>query len=35
MISAFEGHRGRVIRHHLSPQGAQVLEDAVVGRPRV
>jgi uncharacterized membrane protein len=34
MIAAFEGHRGRLIRHRLSPQGAQVLESAVVGRPR-
>lgn len=34
MIAAFEGHRGRLIRHRLSPEGAQVLESAVVGRPR-
>ena len=34
MIAAFEGHRGRLIRHRLSPQGAQALEEAVVGRPR-
>ena len=35
MIAAFDGHRGRLIRHRLSPQGAEELENAVVGRPRV
>ena len=35
MVAAFDGHRGRLIRHHLSPEGAQQLENAVVGRPRV
>ena len=35
MVAAFEGHRGRLIRHRLSPEGAQLLESAVVGRPRV
>ena len=35
MVAAFDGHRGRLIRHRLSPEGAQVLESAVVGRPRV
>ena len=35
MVAAFEGHRGRLVRHHLSPEGAQALEGAVVGRPRV
>ena len=35
MIAAFDGHRGRLIRHRLSPEGAQELESAVVGRPRV
>jgi uncharacterized membrane protein len=35
MIEAFEGHRGRLIRHRLSPQGALALEEAVVGRPQV
>jgi len=34
MIEAFEGHRGRLIRHRLSPQGAQALETAVIGRPQ-
>ena len=35
MVTAFEGHGGRLVRHHLSPEGAQALEAAVVGRPRV
>ena len=35
MIAAFDGHRGRLIRHRLSPRGAEELENAVVGRPRV
>ena len=35
MIAAFEGQGGRLVRHHLSPEGAQALEGAVVGRPRV
>ena len=35
MVAAFDGHGGRLVRHHLSPEGAQALEDAVVGRPRV
>ena len=35
MIAAFEGHGGRLVRHRLSPEGAQALEDAVVGRPQV
>ena len=35
MVAAFEGHGGRLVRHHLSPEGAQALEGAVVGRPRV
>ena len=35
MVAAFEGHGGRLVRHSLSPQGAQALEDAVVGRPQV
>ena len=35
MVTAFEGHGGRLVRQRLSPQGAQALEDAVVGRPRV
>ena len=32
MVAAFEGHGGRLVRHHLSPEGAQALEDAVVGQ---
>jgi hypothetical protein len=35
MVAAFEAHRGRLVRHHLSPEGAQALEGAVIGRPRV
>ena len=35
MVAAFEGHGGRLVRHSLSPEGAQALEAAVVGRPRV
>jgi uncharacterized membrane protein len=35
MVTAFEGHGGRMVRHSLSPEGAQALEDAVVGRPQV
>jgi len=34
MVAAFEGHGGRLVRHHLSAEGARALEDAVVGRPR-
>ena len=34
MVTAFEGHGGRLVRHSLSPQGAQALEDAVLGRPQ-
>jgi len=34
MVAAFEGHRGRLIRHRLSPEGAHALEGAVMGRPR-
>jgi uncharacterized membrane protein len=35
MIAAFEGRGGRLVRHHLSPQAARGLEDAVAGSPRV
>jgi uncharacterized membrane protein len=35
MVAAFEGRGGRLVRHHLSPQAAQTLEGAVVGRPQV
>ena len=34
MVAAFEGQGGRLVRHHLTPQAAQALEDAVAGRPR-
>jgi uncharacterized membrane protein len=33
MVGAFEG-RGRLVQHHLTPQAAQALQDAVAGRPR-
>jgi uncharacterized membrane protein len=35
MVAAFEGHGGRLVRHHLSPEDARSLEGAVAGRPRV
>ena len=35
MVAAFEGRGGRLVRHHLSPEAAKALEDAVVGHPRV
>src|SRR6478672_6343717 len=33
MVASFEGHGGRLVRHHLSPEEARALEDAVAGRP--
>jgi uncharacterized membrane protein len=33
MVAAFEGHGGRLVRHHLSPEEARALEGAVAGRP--
>jgi uncharacterized membrane protein len=33
MVSAFERHGGRLVRHHLSPDEATALEDAVAGSP--
>jgi uncharacterized membrane protein len=35
MVAAFEGRGGRLVRHHLSPETAQELEDAVAGSPPV
>ena len=35
MVAAFQGRGGRLVRHHLSPQAARALENAVVGSPRV
>jgi uncharacterized membrane protein len=35
MVTAFDGRGGRLVRHHLTADAAQALEDAVVGRPRV
>ncbi len=33
MVSALEGHGGRLVRHHLSGEEAKALEDAVAGDP--
>jgi uncharacterized membrane protein len=33
MVAAFEGHGGRLVRHHLSSEGARAVEGAVAGRP--
>jgi uncharacterized membrane protein len=33
MVSALEGHGGRLVRHHLSAEDAKALEDAVAGDP--
>jgi len=33
MVSALEGHRGRLVRHHLSAEEANALTDAVAGDP--
>jgi uncharacterized membrane protein len=33
MVSAFADRGGRLVRHHLSPEEAKALEDAVAGRP--
>ena len=33
MVAAFEGHGGRLVRHHLSLEEALALEGAVAGRP--
>jgi uncharacterized membrane protein len=33
MVSAFEHHGGRLVRHHLEPEAAKALEDAVAGSP--
>ena len=35
MVAAFDGRGGRLVRHHLSPETAKALEDAVAGHPRV
>jgi uncharacterized membrane protein len=32
--AAFDGRRGRLVRHHLSPEAAHALEAAVAGSPR-
>lgn len=33
MVQALEGHGGRLVRHQLTPQGAEALRDAVAGSP--
>jgi uncharacterized membrane protein len=33
MSAAFEGTPGRLVRHHLSPEGAELLREAVAGSP--
>jgi uncharacterized membrane protein len=33
MVSALDGHGGRLVRHHLSAEEAKVLADAVAGDP--
>ena len=33
MVSALDGHGGRLVRHHLSAEDAKALEDAVAGDP--
>ena len=33
MVAAFAGGRGRLVRHHLSPEEVQALESAVAGSP--
>lgn len=35
MISALEGHGGRVVRHRLTADAARILEEAVAGSPTV
>ena len=35
MIAALEGRGGRLVRHHLSPEAALALENAVAGHPRI
>jgi uncharacterized membrane protein len=33
MVSALQRHGGRLVRHHLTPEGAEVLTAAVAGSP--
>jgi uncharacterized membrane protein len=35
MVSALQSHGGRLVRHHLTPEGAEVLTSAVAGSPSV
>jgi uncharacterized membrane protein len=33
MIAALDGHHGRLVRHHLTPDGADVLRETVASSP--
>jgi hypothetical protein len=33
MVAALEGHKGRLVRHHLSVEEAKALADAVADDP--
>ncbi|HEY1516275.1 MAG TPA: DUF1269 domain-containing protein [Solirubrobacteraceae bacterium] len=33
MVSALQRHGGRMVRHHLTPEGAEILTSAVAGSP--
>ena len=35
MVTALEGRGGRLVRHHLTPEAALALENAVAGHPRI
>jgi uncharacterized membrane protein len=35
MVAALDGSGGRLVRHHLTPEAALALEDAVAGHPRI
>ena len=35
MVAALDGSGGRLVRHHLTPEAALTLEEAVAGHPRV
>jgi predicted enzyme related to lactoylglutathione lyase len=35
MISALDGHGGRVVRHRLTADAGRILEEAVAGSPSV
>jgi hypothetical protein len=33
MVAALDGQGGRLVRHRLTPEAAQALDDAVAGSP--